>query len=58
VDREAQAVRAQEAELAAQLAADRRALDDAVTARTDAEAALAAEERVARRCAPRGRRPA
>jgi chromosome segregation protein len=44
VEREAQAVRAQEAELAGQLAADRERLDDAVTGRTDAEAALAAEE--------------
>ena len=52
VEREAQAVRAQEAELTAQLEADRARLDDAVTVRTDAEAALTAEERalvVARR---------
>jgi chromosome segregation protein len=52
VEREAQAVRAQEAELAAQLDADRARLVDAVTARTDAEGALAAEEKalvVARR---------
>ena len=52
VEREAQAVRVQEAELAGRLEADRARLADAVTARTDAEGALAAEDRalvVARR---------
>jgi chromosome segregation protein len=45
LDREAAAVRDQEAALAVQLAADGERLKDAVTRRTDAEAALAAEEK-------------
>jgi chromosome segregation protein len=45
VEREAAAVRHSEAELAQQLAADAERLKDAVTRRTDAEAALSAEEK-------------
>jgi len=45
LDREAAGVRAQEAQLGLQLAADRHRLDDAVTRRTDAESALTAEEK-------------
>ena len=45
LDREAAAVRAQEAELARSLAADAERLRDAVTRRTDLEASLATEEK-------------
>jgi chromosome segregation protein len=45
LDREAAAVRAQEAQLGSQLADDRRRLEDAVTRRTDAESAHTVEER-------------
>ena len=45
VEHEAAAARRSEAELSGQLSADRARLQDAVTRRTDAEAALAAEDR-------------
>jgi chromosome segregation protein len=45
IEREAASVREQEAGLAVQLAADAERLKDAVTRRTDAEAALTAEEK-------------